>query len=169
MGDKETLYAIFIAITFLLGIANWFHARKTAFINTVTSERVKWINKLRENISEFCGLTHHWVHTELSENESNSILKEIDKLRIYIKLQLNPRDPIDQDLIRIIDKIPDYTHESQKEKLKELINATVVSTQNLLKIEWERVKLEAKRGEITSRKRSNKSLNQIGAKNAPPG
>ena len=158
MTDKDILYAIFITITFILGVANWVHSRKTAFINTVTSERVKWINKLRENVSEFCGLTHHWVQTDLSETEANSTLKEIDKLRIYIKLQLNRDDPVDQDLIRIIDKIPEYTHESQKEKLKELINAAVVSTQNLLKVEWERVKLEAKRGEITSRKRSNKAL-----------
>ncbi|MAZ86052.1 MAG: hypothetical protein CL693_00190 [Cellvibrionaceae bacterium] len=156
MSDKDILYSLFIAITFLIGIANWFHARKTAFINTVTSERVKWINKLRENVSEFCGLTHHWVHTELSEEESNTVLKDIDKVRIFIKLQLNPKDPTDKDLIRIIDKIPEYTHESKKEKLKELINATIISTQDLLKIEWERVKLESKRGEISSRKGSNR-------------
>lgn len=158
MTEKDILYAIFIAITFFLGIASWLHSRKIAFINTVTSERVKWINTLRENISEFCGLTHHWVHTKLSESEANLALKEIDKLRIYIKLQLNPDDPADQELIRIIDKIPDHTDETQKEKLKELINAAIISTQNLLKTEWERVKLEAKRGEITSRKRSNKTL-----------
>ena len=54
-------YAPGIVVTFILGVWNIINNyrinNKTAFINTVTSERVKWIGKLRENISRFCGLT----------------------------------------------------------------------------------------------------------------
>ena len=152
VNGSNILFLISILLIFVVGIMNWLHARKTAFINTVTAERVKWINHLRENISNFCGLTHYWVHTDLSKEEANATLKEIDRLRIYIKLQLNPNDPSDKDLIRIIDMIPDYTDNSQTEKLKKLTGAAIVSTQNLLKEEWNQVKKEAKKGEITIKK-----------------
>ena len=61
---KDIFFSLGIILTFIIGvwniINNYRASRRTAFINTVTAERVKWIEKLRENISEFCGLTYTW-------------------------------------------------------------------------------------------------------------
>lgn len=65
MGDimeyKDIFYAVGIAATFLIGLGNIVYNihinRRTTYINSVTAERVKWINALRENISKYAGLT----------------------------------------------------------------------------------------------------------------
>ena len=65
MGDimeyKDIFYAVGIAATFLIGLGNIVYNipinRRTTYINSVTAERVKWINALRENISKCAGLT----------------------------------------------------------------------------------------------------------------
>ncbi len=60
----DVFLSLGVILTFLLGVwnivNNYRTSRRTSFINTVTSERVKWIEKLRENISTFCGLTYTW-------------------------------------------------------------------------------------------------------------
>ena len=62
METKDYFYAFGIIATAIVSIVNIINnyklGKKTAFINTVTSERVKWLNTLRQNISDFCGLTH---------------------------------------------------------------------------------------------------------------
>ena len=55
MEPKDYVLGVGVLVTFILGIwnvvANWRSSRRTAFINTVTAERVKWLGTLRENIS----------------------------------------------------------------------------------------------------------------------
>src|SRR5271167_314603 len=89
-----------IIFTLLLGIFNAFqnyqNSKRTTFINTVTSERVKWIEKLRQSISTFCGLAHYWrFSTEPGSIEQRAKIEEIDKLRHLIALQLNPNGAVD--------------------------------------------------------------------------
>ncbi len=160
MEPKDLLYVIGIIITFLLGIGNILYNlrinKKTIFINTVTAERIKWIGKLRENISDFCGLSYHWVFTEIENQEkSNEIIKQIDKLRMMIKLQLNPDGPLDIRLMGLIDEIvrlavppgiPDL--EEFRGRFKEKINEMIQTGQLLLKAEWEKVKEESKKGDL---------------------
>jgi len=61
METKDIVYALSIFLTFLIGVwnlvLNYRTTRKTSFINTVTSQRVKWIEQLRQDISSFSGLT----------------------------------------------------------------------------------------------------------------
>jgi hypothetical protein len=61
MEYKDIFYAVGIAATFLIGLGNIVYNihinRRTTYINSVTAERVKWINALRENISKYAGLT----------------------------------------------------------------------------------------------------------------
>ncbi len=63
--------------------------KRINYINTVTSERVKWLDKLRNNISEFCGLTHYWTRSSIDDKKKSNVLERIDKLRYLIPLQLN--------------------------------------------------------------------------------
>ena len=83
---KDAFFSVGIILTFILGVWNSVNnfrlARRTAFINTVTTERVRWIEKLRDNISAFCGLTHTWRRSEWdNKTEELKLLKQIDKIR----------------------------------------------------------------------------------------
>lgn len=150
---KDIFYSIGIFLTFIIGVwnivNNYRAGRRTAFVNTVTAERVKWIEKLRDNISQFCGLTYTWSFSGLEGTErGREIVEEIDKLRHLIRLQLNPDGELDKTIARLITEIPNLTHETQAEQLKGRLNELVTATQKLLKAEWEKVKAESKRGDL---------------------
>lgn len=146
-------YAVGIIASLILGIWNIINSflinKKSVFINSVTSERIKWIGKLRENISRFCGLTWLWVLTpnkDFEPKDKQEIIKEIDTLRMMIKLQLNPDGVYDKKIIELLDHIPDLEVHSQ---VSSAINELIHTTQFLLKEEWEKVKEEAKRGDLS--------------------
>lgn len=146
-----------ILLTFLLGIWNLYaHMRdnkRTSFINTVTSERVKWIQSTREALSNLCGRTHYWVMTqdEISQEDSNSVRKEIDQLRALVKLKLNPGEAPSKKVIDLIDQMENHTHSSQEEQMKRVLNEIVSASQVLLKQEWDKVRLEAVHGNLRRR------------------
>lgn len=150
---KDIVFSLSLIFTFLLGVWNIINnyrvARRTAFINTVTVERIKWIEKLRDNISTFCGLTHTWRSSELEgKSDELEMLKQLDKLRYLIRLQLNPGGEYDKEIESLIAEIPDLTHETQVDRLKGKINDLIVVSQKLLKNEWDKVKEESKRGDL---------------------
>ena len=150
---KDYFLGAGVLVTLILGIwnvvANWRSNRRTAFINTVTAERVKWLGTLRENISTFCGLTHTWRFSGLEgKPEELNTLLQIDKLRHLIRLQLNPDGVHDKSIEALVTRIPELTHTTQETELKEALNQLVEVSQKLLKDEWEKVKEESKRGDL---------------------
>jgi hypothetical protein len=150
---KDAFYSLGIVLTFVIGvwniIGNYQASRRTVFINTVTAERVKWIEKLRASISAFCGLTHTWRFSDLEGKPTEiEVIKELDRLRYLIRLQLNPNGICDRQIETLIAKIPDLTHDTQEKELKVALNQLVEVTQQLLKDEWEKVKDETKRGDL---------------------
>jgi hypothetical protein len=158
MEAKDIFYAIGILVTAGIGIWNAIShlktTKKTAFINTVTSERVKWLDKLRHNISSFAGLTHTWTRElhETPESEK-ALLQEIDKLRYLIRLQLNPKikdgvPNVDSRIEALIAKIPELTDKSLRSELEGALDKLVIESQELLKAEWEKVKDESKHGDL---------------------
>jgi hypothetical protein len=148
-------WATFIAASgaVIVGIISIFISyhlnRKTNFINVVTSERIRWMGNLRESISTLCGLTYHWTITQIDPVENQQILKEIDRLRMLVKLQLNPYEPEHKDIINLVDEIPNFTCPKQKDELHKILNEIVTKNQSLLKDVWELVKKEAKEGDLT--------------------
>lgn len=115
-----------VLITLALGIYNAAVNRsitiKTKFVDTITSERIKWLEKIRMDISRFSGLTSYWIKSlsKIKNSESNEVLKEIDILRVMIKLRLNPEGTYDKQIIELLDKIPLLT---DKTDLTEINNA----------------------------------------------
>jgi hypothetical protein len=154
MEIKDIVTAGGIVLTFAVGVTSLIigiiNSKKTIFINSVTSSRIKWIDVIRDTISEFCGLTYHYslTHLELEQKDKNQLREKVDKLRFLIKLQLNRNDKFDKIIIDKIDTIIALTDESSSE-LKLEIEDLIVLTQDLLKLEWEGVKEETKRGNLS--------------------
>lgn len=153
MEAKDYVYALGILATFALGIWNLIQgqrsARKASFINTVTSQRVLWLEQMRQDVAKFIGLTHTWAMSELEGTDAGQeMLQEIDRLRHVIRLRLNPKDSPDIEIASLIKKIPNLTHESQRDELREALEALTVATQKMLKDEWDKVKRESKDGDL---------------------
>lgn len=149
MTTTEIVMLIGIGLTFFIGILNlvvtFRNVRKTAFINSVTSSRIKYIQELRESISKFCGLAHSYANKiyKLEYKEVWELHKEADNLRYLIRLYLNPEDDYwDNKIINLINEI---LLKSDKDPT-EPINKLITITQYLLKLEWEGAKRESEIG-----------------------
>lgn len=131
--------------------------RRTTFINTVTSERTKWIAKLRDNLSMFVGKsqTFMWMSKDKVTTEKlDDLRRELDILRYEIKLQLNPTDYPDKLIIQKINEIPNLVSHQDAKTVSAAIDELINLGQRLLKTEWEKVKAEALQGAFaTSEKR----------------
>ena len=159
MDLKDYFYAIGILATAIIGVWNRISYirtnKRTVFINTVTSERVKWLDKLRDNISRFVGTIHTWTR-ELykTPDEEAKLLGEIDRLRYLIRLQLNPvidngEPNTDKRIEDLIATIPGLTDKRLSAELNETLDEIIISSQELLKNEWEKVKDESQKGDLT--------------------
>lgn len=155
LKDIITIGGIFL--TFAVGLAGLIigvkNSKKTIFINSVTASRTKWIDTIRNSIAEFCGLTHHCCLTPLTDAEKTQVIEKIDRLRFLIKLQLNRNDDFDKKIIQKIDIIPTLTDSKKINELEREINELIELTQDLLKLEWEGVKEETKKGNLTKKQK----------------
>ncbi|QKO21167.1 hypothetical protein [Rhodoferax sp. BAB1] len=148
---KDFLLQAGVAVTFVLGLVNLYFnvktSKRTSFINTVTSERVKWIGKIRTDIAELCALCDQWIlhpnHQPLPD-----LHREMERLKNQIRLQLNPNDPEDQNIERLLDQLPSWTQSSTLEDYLMLQASLVSATQAMLKREWDKVKDEALHGDL---------------------
>ena len=152
MNWENIIAAGAVIATLLLGLYNLYVNRRiinrTQFIDTITAERINWLEKIRLDISRFSGLTSFWVKSlqNIESEESNEVLKEIDVLRVMIKLRLNPEGKHDQEIMRLLDVVSQLTNETDLSVLNGELEKLTIHSQKLLKEEWERVKKESRRG-----------------------
>ena len=151
---KDYVLVAGVIVTLILGAwnayANHRFNRRTTFVNTVTSQRIKWIEQLRQDISAFGGLVYHWAHTELQDpTEERQHIKEIDRLNHVIRLRLNPAGVHDKNIERILAEITKNT--SDQARIRDLLEELTLTAQTLLKEEWEKVKTESKKGPLSDR------------------
>ena len=154
---KDYIYGLGILVTLVLGVWNYIQVhratRKSSFINTVTAQRVLWIEQMRQDVSKFIGLTHNWAMSSLEGKTSEpEVLKEIDQLRHVIRLRLNPDDTPDRKIAGLVKRVPELTHESKRKELLAVLEELTTATQEMLKAGWEKVKAEAKDGDLKENK-----------------
>ena len=150
--NYNILYLTGIMLTFLVGVTNLVltlrNNKKTTFITAITNSRIKYIQEIRNYISDFCGLIYSY-NIRIKELEPDKLFelhKQADKTKYLIRLYLNPEDKYwDDTIIKLLDEILQLTDKSPNDKIEELI----ILTQYLLKLEWEGAKLESEKGILT--------------------
>lgn len=152
LKDKISLLAI--AATFLVAAANFIYSirnnRKTSFVNTVTTSRLRWIDSLRDKVAAFISVTASILNPEMktgAPQEINALRRERDTLMHQIILHLNPNDVEDQAIHRSVEEVAELTHRgAYTPELHKLLVNLRTATQTYLKKEWTRVKRESKSG-----------------------
>jgi len=152
MKATEIVTLIGIGLTFIVGITNLIviltNAKKTTFINSITTSRIKYIQELRNTIAELCSLVTSYKSriSKLDYADHFELLKQTNKLKYQIRLYLNPADEYwDDKILELINQIVVKDDIDPQNKIDELI----VITQFLLKLEWEGVKRESEKGIIS--------------------
>jgi hypothetical protein len=155
LEPKDTLTLLGIVLTFSVTVVNLIYAifnnRKTAFVNTVTSSRLKWIDSLRDKVSAFIAVTVRILNPERvpeDKQDMTGLLRERDTLMHQIILHLNPGDPEDQAIRKSVEVVKQLTDQgAYTPDLERLLLDLRNATQVYLKKEWNRVKRESKSGE----------------------
>jgi hypothetical protein len=141
-------------LTFALAVAgwiySWFATRKAEFVRVVTSERVKWIESVRQNVSKFAGLVHTWkLERGKTPARDAEILGQIDQLTYLIRLQLNPRSELDARIESKLMHVAQLASLPHLDPLLTVLDEITRLTQQLLKTEWDKVKAESEQGRLT--------------------
>ena len=156
MSAKELLLPAGVFVTLILGLVNLYFnlrtAKRTAFVNTVTSERVKWIAKVRENVATLCSLCDQWMWHK-TQDSTPDLQKQIESKKNEVRLQLNPDDPEDKEIARLLDRLPSWVQSMTPEEYRSLQTLLINATQAMLKREWDKVKEEAIRGDLRLKKK----------------
>jgi hypothetical protein len=127
-------------------------SRKALYVNAVTVERSKWIEKLRNNIATYSAAAHGLFYKAKTEDwekgaspEYFAQLRQLQDLKSQLKLRLNPRGEIDANIIKLVDRLyhlaRKWTVGLELEVTEHLL---IEHAQWLLKAEWEKVKTEAR-------------------------
>jgi hypothetical protein len=148
MESKDTIAIFGIAVTFAVSVANLVYSlwsnRRAMFVNTVTASRLKWIDSLRDKVSEFIAASARLSSSTAHSPDVEGLLLHRDTLLHQIALHLNPLDGEDQRIKALAHHVRDLT--GRKADQAELFDALIGlrdATGNYLKKEWNRVKRES--------------------------
>lgn len=116
-------------------------ARLQIHSSTVSSNRQKWIDTLRDELAEFLAerdaLTAKLRDSERDQTSVRTSSTRLVRLFHQLQLRLNPKEA---DHARIISLVDDLSRKPTNELDDSMIDELVALAQSVLKREWERVK-----------------------------
>jgi hypothetical protein len=148
MGSNDLIAVTGIALTFFVSVANLIYSlrnnRRTTFVNTVTTSRLKWINSVRDAVSDFIGVTARLLDRSGPPDRIAELLLQRETLLHRIALHLNPSDVEDEAIKTLALRAREL---SEQGDVKGELSATLTELRNAtghyLKKEWSRVKDES--------------------------
>lgn len=153
---KDIALWVGLAVTLTLGLVNYHGvkvtARRASFVNTITSERIRWIAKVRESVALLCSLCDTWLNHPNSIDRQD-VQRRIEQVRHEIILLLNPNDEQVKKLVSLITQMPSKDRALTTEAFCALELEVVLATQAMLKREWDKVKDEALQGDLRKQRR----------------
>ena len=133
-----------VIVSFIVSMATTRFNYKQLFAETVSKNRMEWINVWRENISTFLAcaeILHRSQSTTAFTQESiNQYLQDMYKAQLMITSRLNMEEKLHKEIAATINGFSYTANNAQFTENKEEI---LDLARQILKIEWDRVKLEA--------------------------
>jgi hypothetical protein len=148
MGSSDAVAITGIAVTFLVSVANLIYSlrsnTRTTFVNTVSASRLKWIDSLRDKVSEYMAVSSLLAGSAQGPEDERSLQLQRDTLLHEIVLHLNPRDKEDQRIRTLADHVYELTvNRGTASALPKALIELRDATGEFLKKEWNRVKEES--------------------------
>jgi hypothetical protein len=124
---------------FIAGIFTHKKEDKQNQLKYITEERAEWRAKIRE-------LTVHFLNDEIDSSGDIKFgpdIKNLKSIKTEIEINLNPKDPKDNDILDFMNEYIQGINSNNKELVLDNNSKISKAISNLLKHDWERVKLEA--------------------------
>ncbi|WP_435038778.1 hypothetical protein [Bacillus subtilis] len=152
-----------LATAIITAVITWTVARRAALNNTISTQRILWVNKLRDHFVDFNKLAYEYssnknTYEKNKEKPNFDFMEKHYELRALldrINLLLNPNEEfskrLSEKLLEIIMLLKDnkYNVKTYENLTKELN----LIQQVILKAEWKRIKIEIKKGKELSDKK----------------
>ncbi|GKU82916.1 hypothetical protein [Niallia sp. NCCP-28] len=123
---------------------------KQRLIEVVSTQRVQWINSLRENFSQLARVTYQMTNLrERNEDVPNELDIELNYYVNHIELFLNPTEELTKTFIVIKDTVGNYLMSHAPFDIRRygaMMQDLHYLQQVILKSEWRRLKLESTTG-----------------------
>lgn len=123
------------------------------FAETVSQSRNKWLNEMREYISEMLANKRRMVYGNVDEMSAVEICNKYDTCKFQVLMRLNINESDHRQLRALIIELDGYGVQKLGQKAVKQYEATELAiieiSRKILKEEWDKVKLESKgEGEI---------------------
>ena len=126
--------------------------KRKAHVDDVTKHRIEWTQKLKINIAEF--ITDIQSYRLVKNAERLTIRKNLIKKMELIEINLNPiNDEFDEEYINIMRGLYNNILTHNNEDLNSSLERFRELSQSMVKIEWEGIKLEAKKGDLSKQEK----------------
>ncbi|SEB27557.1 hypothetical protein [Paenibacillus sp. 276b] len=152
-GDILTLFAsLTAALCTLLTLWQLNSSQgKQRLIETVTKQRIEWINKIRLCFSEYSELMERIPVERTTDNKIGELQFKLSYLCTHIDMLLNPKEIVTQRYIEKRDQIKrylwdDYSKEYSPVEYYSMMQDLQYLQQVILKSEWKRLKRESRSG-----------------------
>lgn len=129
-------------------------SKKASYVNVISSERIKWIDKLRDNVSDLYSLVSNfsleynlrYKNKPISELQKHYIpfAKELDKLVSLILLLLTPGNPEHEVVSKQLQVVNSHCTHLDVDSLVSDISKLNQLTRELIAETWREIKKEAK-------------------------
>ncbi|WP_342502872.1 hypothetical protein [Bacillus sp. FSL K6-1000] len=152
------------------------HARRTSIVETISRQRIEWVNKMRDNFVEIND--QMFVHSvkwttylrmlkkQESWNDNFNFFESITmlrKLRTNIALLINPSEKYAKELLNEITTVISLLREKEKYDPKLVLEhrkKIQKLQQIILKAEWSRTKKEIQKGKVLTDRKVDKIYNK---------
>jgi hypothetical protein len=145
----ELLLSPALAAAVVAGVVSYVISRRSTYINSVTVERTKWIGELRANIARLSGqiLTINqkqvFDRSFAQSPQFHQYQEGIHRLTSLIKLQLNPFNTIDKNILQILNDLESSFQAPHTASWAGNDYLLISHAQWLLKAEWDKVRMES--------------------------
>ncbi|MGE7843093.1 hypothetical protein ACQKNX_20185 [Lysinibacillus sp. NPDC093712] len=160
-----TIGALTLLLNTVLGKLNFTSLKQRRYIDTISEERIKWLNKIRDSFVEYTMLmseltllvTLYNLDEVTIEDEKGKAhfdkLLQLESVKQKIYLLLNPKEDYSKKLSVLFNQVSnlltEYISQSVDDDYKELNNLSAnihFIQQVILKAEWKRIIIEIEKG-----------------------
>ncbi|AJK64973.1 hypothetical protein KHU1_1006 [Bacillus amyloliquefaciens KHG19] len=156
---KVSIVAAIIALlgTGISAYISYRSSRRTTLIETISAQRIQWVNRLRDKFVEFNKLINEFSYSIYESVEKKYVttfdyktkFHDLRAVGNHISLLLNPNENYSEELSNEIKKMFDILLEQDAYKVELYQNCysrIELIQQVILKAEWKRIKEETKKG-----------------------
>ncbi|WP_285394766.1 hypothetical protein [Lysinibacillus sp. fls2-241-R2A-57] len=172
--------AITLFLNTLLGKLNLTSQKQRRYIDTISKERIEWLNKIRDSFVEYTMLMSELtllvtlydldevtVEDEKGKEHFDKLL-QLESIKQKIYLLLNPKEDYSKKLSVLFNQVSnlltEYISKSVDDDYKELNNLSAnihFIQQVILKAEWKRIVIEIEKGRKLDSKEVSKIFQEV--------